>query len=66
MRHGKREGFEFKYSDAPRMTKSMHSALEDLRLDRLLVVYPGKESYRIHEKVEVVSILELRVKIAGE
>lgn len=38
---GKRIGFEIKYSDAPSMTKSMHIAIKDLHLDRLLVIYPG-------------------------
>ena len=56
---GKRLGFEFKCADAPRMTKSIHSAMEDLNLDKVFVVYPGKESYRIEKNVEVVSILDI-------
>jgi len=57
-RGGKRLGFEFKCSDGPGMTKSMHIALQDLRLDTLYVVYPGKESYRIHEKVHVLPLTD--------
>lgn len=57
---GKRLGFEIKYADAPGMTKSMHSALADLRLDAAWIVYPGDERYRIHEKVEVVPLRECR------
>jgi hypothetical protein len=45
------------------MTKSMHIALKDLKLRRISVIYPGSISYPIHEKVEVVSILELSKKI---
>jgi uncharacterized protein len=30
---GKRYGVEFKHSDAPVMTKSLHIALNDLKLD---------------------------------
>lgn len=56
---GKRLGFEFKCSDAPRLTKSMRVAVEDLRLDRLLVVYPGRRSYRLERKVEALSILDI-------
>jgi hypothetical protein len=41
---GRRYGFEFKYSDAPTMTKSLHVALGDLNLERAWIVYPGKES----------------------
>ncbi len=36
-----RIGYEFKLSSAPRTTKSMHSALETLDLDKLYVVIPG-------------------------
>ena len=60
----KRYGFEFKYSDAPAMTKSMHIALEDLKLKQLFVVYPGKESYPLARQVEVVAIRDLPGKLA--
>jgi hypothetical protein len=45
------------------MTKSMHVALKDLGLTQIFVVYPGTESYRLHPKVEVVSILDLARKL---
>ena len=61
---GKRYGVELKYGDAPRLTKSMRIALEDLKLTRLLVVHPGKESYPLAEKVDAVSVLEVRNRIA--
>ncbi len=60
---GKRIGFEFKYGDAARLTKSMHIALHDLKLKKLFVVYPGKESYPLHDKIEAVSILHLQDKL---
>ncbi|MBP8260706.1 MAG: hypothetical protein KA118_13715 [Verrucomicrobia bacterium] len=56
---GRRIGFEFKFADAPGITKSMRVAMADLKLDRLLVVVPGKESYNLGPKVEMVSILHL-------
>ena len=59
LRNGKRVGFEFKHSDAPALTKSMHTALNDLKLQRLFVLYPGHESYQLHQKVEVVSVQSL-------
>lgn len=34
-------GFEFKYIDAPKMTKSMKIALEDLELEHIYVIYPA-------------------------
>ncbi|MBI3986515.1 MAG: ATP-binding protein [Lentisphaerae bacterium] len=51
MHQGERLGFEVKYSDAPGMTKSLASAREDLRLDRVYVVYPGPASYAIADKI---------------
>jgi len=53
---GKRMGVEFKCTDAPVMTKSMHVALDDLKLDQLYLVYPGLKSYPIHEKARSVPL----------
>lgn len=58
LRDNMRWGFEFKCSDAPSMTKSMHIALHDLSLDGLFVVYPGKERYRLHKKVEALPLFQ--------
>ncbi len=63
-RYGKRMGFEFKYQDAPRITPSMHVAREDLKLDRLYVIYPGTQEYRLSECMEVLplgSVNEARI-----
>lgn len=43
---GKNWGIEFKYSDAPSLSKSMNIATQDLELSHLWVVYPGKEAIR--------------------
>lgn len=51
----KREGFEIKYSDAPRMTPSMRIAVKELKLDQLTVLYPGERSYSLARRIEVVS-----------
>ena len=56
LRGGRRLGFEVKYSDAPRLTKSMQAARQDLRLDKLVVLYPGERNYTLAEGVEVVAI----------
>ncbi len=58
-KNGKRIGFEIKYADAPTRTKSMTIALEDLRLDILYVIYPGRESYPIDKNIQVVGVKEL-------
>lgn len=56
MIRGRRIGFEFKHTAAPRSTKSMHVAFSDLKLDRLFVVYPGRSRYPLSERMEVVGI----------
>lgn len=56
---GKRWGIEFKYQDAPTMTKSMYTALRDLKLERLWVIYPGEKGYPLHEKVECIGLSNL-------
>ena len=55
-RKGKRLGVEFKYMDAPRMTPSMKRACEDLKLDKLLVVYPGSLSFPLDRNMDVLSL----------
>lgn len=65
MHRGKRYGFEMKLTDAPTMTKSMHVAHEDLKLERLFVVYPGTKSWTMGEKTEAVSILDLPPHLAS-
>jgi uncharacterized protein len=53
IKNGKRIGFEIKYTDAPRITKSMVTALEDLNLDHLYIIYPQKISYPLADKISV-------------
>ena len=57
---GRNWGVEFKYEDAPRLTRSMKTAVEDLELERLWVVYPGKAAYRLTEKVQVLPLADIR------
>jgi predicted AAA+ superfamily ATPase len=52
----RRLGFEFKRTVAPAMTKSMHAAREDLRLDRLDVVHAGEHTYPMAECVRALAL----------
>jgi predicted AAA+ superfamily ATPase len=61
---GRRIGIEIKRADAPKMTPSMGSALEDLDLHRLLVVYPGSVRYTLRPKVEVMSLAQCAAELA--
>jgi len=52
-------GFECKASDAPRKTTSMISAVNDLSLTKLFVIYPGEKNYPLDEKIEAVGFKNL-------
>lgn len=52
----KHYGFEFKYADAPGASRSMHVAIEDLRLEHLWVVYPGQQEYSLDDKISAIPI----------
>lgn len=58
-RNGKRWGFEFKCSDAPTRTKSMQVAIQDLGLEKLFVIYPGKDAYPLDKRIEVIPLVNL-------
>lgn len=60
---GRRLGLEFKHADAPSLTKSMHIARQDLKLERLLVVTPGRQSYPLADWAEVVGIRDLMPRL---
>lgn len=49
-------GVEIKRTDAPRITPSIRIALEDLGLERIVVIYPGQRRYAIADRVEAVPL----------
>ena len=49
-------GIEIKRIDAPRLNRSMQIAIEDLKLEQLIVVYPGKHGYPLGDKVKAVPL----------
>ena len=55
-RNEQRIGVEFKRADAPMLTPSMRTAMTDLQLDALYVVYPGSRRYALAERVEAVPL----------
>ena len=56
---GRRIGFEIKFTDAPRTTKSMRIAINDLQLSHLYIVYPGTKTFPLDESITALSIDEL-------
>jgi predicted AAA+ superfamily ATPase len=44
------------YQDAPRLTRSMRIAMDDLKLTELLVVYPGNREYALADGIRAVPL----------
>jgi predicted AAA+ superfamily ATPase len=59
IKNGRRIGVECKRVDSPRLTPSMRTALEDLELDRIIVVYPGPLSFPIADQVQALPLSAL-------
>ncbi len=49
-------GLEFKRTDAPTLTRSMRTALQDLRLDHLYVVHPGPVTFPLAPRVTALAL----------
>lgn len=54
-----RVGFEVKRTTAPTVTASMHSALEDLGLQRLYVIHAGRETFRLADRITAVPLARI-------
>ena len=65
-KNGRRLGVEMKRMDAPRITPSMRIALEDLKLEQLVVLYPGPKEYALAERVRVVPFAKVAESSADE
>lgn len=63
VRGTQRLGFEIKHSSSPRPTKSMHSAVHELGLERLDVIYAGSEVFPLGERLRAVGIEALAESI---
>lgn len=60
--HGRNWAVEVKYADAPRLTKSMASAVADLDLTRLWVLYPGDRAYALSPRISALPVSALGEK----
>jgi predicted AAA+ superfamily ATPase len=58
---GEKVGFEIKRTAAPRLTRSMRSAVETLGLDRAYVVHAGEHEFPLGEGVEAIPASKLAV-----
>lgn len=56
---GKRYGMEVKFNEAPSLTVSMRTAVTELALDHLWIVYPGNETYPVRENITALPLKNL-------
>ena len=56
VRGRKRLGFEFKRTVAPKVTRSMRTALEDLGLQRLDVIHAGEQTFPLGGRIRAVAL----------
>ena len=59
LKDGKRIGVECKRVDAPRLTPSMRTAVHDLELSKLIVIFPGSKPYPLTENIQVIPLASL-------
>lgn len=53
---GKRIGLECKFTDSPRVTASMRSAIDLLQLEHLYVAYTGTKRFLLDEAIEAIPV----------
>lgn len=59
---GKKWGVEFKYKDAPKLSKSLKIVSEDLNLSHIWVIYPGEKKYKLAKNITVLPLRMVPVK----
>jgi hypothetical protein len=59
VRGRRRLGFEFKRTVAPRTTRSMHTAIEELALEDLFVLHAGETSFPMAARIRAVAVKDL-------
>lgn len=64
VRGSRRLGFEIKFSDRPKMTRSMHAAREALELDEIVLVHPGERSFPLTEGFRALALRRIDEDLA--
>jgi predicted AAA+ superfamily ATPase len=59
VKDNRRIGFEIKYASVPKVTPSMISAMEDLKLEKLFVIIPGNDSFLLKDNIRAVGLTML-------
>ncbi|HPO13137.1 MAG TPA: ATP-binding protein [Candidatus Hydrogenedentes bacterium] len=58
--HGKNWAIECKYANSPRLTPSMSSAMNDLDLTHLWIVYPGDRTYSLASHISALPLAAVK------
>ena len=62
--NGRMNGVEVKYTDSPKITVSMKTAMKDLDLKRIDILYPGKKAFKLDSKIFHFAIYGAMIFIA--
>jgi len=52
----RRIGWEIKHTDAPKITRSLRTAREDLKIDELYIAHPGKDRFPLDRGIHAVGL----------
>lgn len=52
----KKTGLEIKYSKAPKITKSLNTAIDSLKLSEARIITPGKDQFPLRENISAVGL----------
>lgn len=55
----KLRGFEVKYTTAPKVTRSMRSALENLQLDGIDLIHAGERSFPLAKRIRAIAAVRI-------
>ncbi len=65
VRGRRRWGFEFKRTSSPALSRSLMSAVDELRLQRAFVVHAGEATFPLHKKVTALAVKRLLDDLPG-
>ena len=65
VKNGRIFGVECKWIDAPRLIPSMRIAKDDLKLEKIIVVYPGKRRYEIAKNIHAIPLQQIADGASG-
>jgi len=58
-KQGKLWGIEVKYNESPGTTKSVYSAITELNLEHVWLIYPGNDVYPLDKKITAIGLNKL-------